>query len=107
MRIHRKKQDERKCYFLQYNQQHQKRSQVAEEKYDKVNDELNNSLEFTRYCFETWKNDEEIETYFKISEVKSYEITVVEEKGESTEGFMDTALSTLTIIGIVIKLLAL
>lgn len=47
----------------------------------------------------------EIETYFKISEVKSYEITVVEEIGESTEGFMDTALSTLTVLGILIKIL--
>ena len=46
----------------------------------------------------------EYETYFKISEVKSYEISVVEEKGESTEGFMDTALSIITVIGIVIKL---
>jgi hypothetical protein len=46
----------------------------------------------------------EIETYFKISEVKSYEITVVEEMGQSTEGFMDTALSALTILGILIKL---
>jgi len=49
----------------------------------------------------------EFETYFKISGVKSYEITIVEEKGESSEGFMDTALSTLTVLGIVIKLLAL
>ena len=49
----------------------------------------------------------EIETYFKISEVKSYELTIVDEKGVSTEGFMDTALSTLTVLGIVIKLLAL
>lgn len=49
----------------------------------------------------------EIETYFKIAEVKSYEMTVVDEMGQSTEGFMDTALSTLTIIGILIKLLAL
>lgn len=47
----------------------------------------------------------EIETYFKISEVKSYEITVVEEMGKSTEGFMDTALSGLTVLGILIKLL--
>lgn len=47
----------------------------------------------------------EIETYFKISEVKSYEIAVVDEKGESTEGFMDTALSTLTVLGILIKAL--
>lgn len=49
----------------------------------------------------------EIETYFKISEVKSYEISVVEEKGVSTEGFMDTALSGLTVLGILIKLLAI
>ena len=47
----------------------------------------------------------EIETYFKISEVKSYEITVVEEMGQSTEGFMDTALSALTVLGILIKIL--
>lgn len=47
----------------------------------------------------------EIETYFKISEVKSYEIELVDEKGESTEGFMDTALSTLTVLGILIKAL--
>ena len=46
----------------------------------------------------------EIETYFKISEVSSYEITVVEEMGKSTEGFMDAALSQLTILGILIKL---
>lgn len=46
----------------------------------------------------------DFETYFKISEVKSYEITVVEEKGESSTGFMDTALSAMTVIGIVIKL---
>ena len=53
------------------------------------------------------KESKEIETYFKISEVKSYEITVVEEMGESTEGFMDTALSTLTVLGILIKLLVI
>lgn len=47
----------------------------------------------------------EYETYFKISEVKSYEISVVEEKGESTEGFMDTALTTMTVLVTVIKLL--
>lgn len=47
----------------------------------------------------------EIATYFKIAEVKSYEITVVEEMGESTEGFMDTALSTLSVLGILIKIL--
>ena len=49
--------------------------------------------------------ENEIETYFKISEVKSYEMTVVEEKGVSTEGFMDTALSTLTVLGILVKIL--
>lgn len=49
--------------------------------------------------------NKEIEAYFKISEVKSYEITVVEEMGQSTEGFMDTALSTLTVLGILIKIL--
>lgn len=49
----------------------------------------------------------EIETYFKISEVKSYEITVVEEMGQSTEGFMDTALSALTVLGILIKALVI
>ena len=47
----------------------------------------------------------EFETYFKISEVKSYEITVVDEVGESTEGFMDTALSALTVLVTLIKLL--
>ena len=47
----------------------------------------------------------EIETYFKISDVQSYEMSVVDEKGESTEGFMDTALSAMTVLGIVIKLL--
>ena len=51
------------------------------------------------------RQDKEIETYFKISEVKSYEITVVDEMGESTEGFMDTALSTLSVLGILIKVL--
>lgn len=47
----------------------------------------------------------EIETYFKISEVKSYKITIVNKIGESTEGFMDTALSTMTIYVTLIKLL--
>ena len=47
----------------------------------------------------------EIETYFKFSEVKSYEIAVVDEMGVSSVGFMDTALSTLSVLGIVIKLL--
>ena len=45
------------------------------------------------------------ETYFKISEVKSYEISVVDEKGESSEGFMDAALTTISIISIVIRVL--
>ena len=49
----------------------------------------------------------DIETYFKISDIKSYEISVVEEAGESTEGFMDTALSTISIIVLVIKLFVL
>lgn len=53
------------------------------------------------------KESKEIETYFKISEVKSYEITVVEEIGESTEGFMDTALSTLSVLVVLIKFFVL
>lgn len=53
------------------------------------------------------KEGKEIETYFKIAEVKSYEITVVEEMGKSTEGFMDTALSTLSVLVILIKFLIL
>lgn len=56
----------------------------------------------------TMENEkEEIETYFKISEVDSYEVTLVEERGASTEGFMDTALSTLSVLGILIKLLVI
>lgn len=51
------------------------------------------------------KEEKEIETYFKISEVESYEITIVDEMGESTEGFMDAAISALTVLGILIKLL--
>lgn len=51
------------------------------------------------------KQDKEIETYFKISEVKSYEITVVDEMGETTEGFMDKALSTLSVLVVLIKVL--
>lgn len=47
----------------------------------------------------------EVETYFKISDVTSYEITVVNEKGENTEGFMDTAMQAFTVMGIVLKLL--
>jgi len=49
----------------------------------------------------------EIEIYFKIAEVDSYEIAVVEEKGNSSEGFMDTALSTITVVVTVIKLLCI
>lgn len=58
----------------------------------------------TQYI-EIGKIDEskEMETYFKISEVKSYEIAVVDEMGKSTEGFMDTALSMLSVLGILIK----
>ena len=47
----------------------------------------------------------EIDTYFKISDVKKYEISVTDEKGESTEGFMDTAMSTITILLSAIRLL--
>lgn len=46
----------------------------------------------------------DIETYFKISEVNSYNIEITDEMGKSTEGFMDTALSTLTILVMAIKL---
>ena len=46
----------------------------------------------------------DFETYFKISEVKSYEITVVDEVGQNTEGFMDTALSALTVLVTLVKL---
>ena len=49
----------------------------------------------------------EIETYFKIAEVKSYEISIVDEMGQNTEGFMDTALSALSAIVLVIKFLIL
>ena len=49
--------------------------------------------------------ENDIETYFKISDVKSYEITVVDEMGVTTEGFMDTALSALTVLGILLKVL--
>ena len=47
----------------------------------------------------------EIDTYFKISDVKKYEISVTDEKGESSEGFMDTAMSTLTILLTAIKIM--
>ena len=46
-----------------------------------------------------------IETYFKIPETKSYEISVVDEAGESTEGFMDTAMTAMSVFVLVIKLL--
>lgn len=46
-----------------------------------------------------------IETYFKISDVKSYEISIVDEMGETTVGFMDTAMSAMTVFIFVIKLL--
>lgn len=49
----------------------------------------------------------EIDTYFKISDVKKYEISLTNEKGESSEGFMDTAMSTLTVLLSVIRLLIL
>lgn len=44
-----------------------------------------------------------LEKYFKITDVRIYEITVVDEMGQSTEGFMDTAMSTLTVVVFVIK----
>lgn len=47
----------------------------------------------------------EINTYFKITDVKKYEISVTDEKGESSEGFMDTAMSTITILLSTIRLL--
>ena len=47
----------------------------------------------------------EIDKYFKISDVKKYEIFVTDEKGESSEGFMDTAMSTLTILLTAIKIM--
>ena len=46
-----------------------------------------------------------IETYFKISVIKAYEISIVDEMGETTEGFMDTAMSAMTIFVFVVKLL--
>ena len=46
-----------------------------------------------------------IETYFKISDIKAYKITVVEEKGETTDGFMDTALSAMSVLVLAIKIL--
>ena len=49
----------------------------------------------------------EIDIYFKIADVKKYKISVTDEKGESTEGFMDTAMSAITIVLSVIKLLIL
>ena len=49
----------------------------------------------------------EIDTYFKIADVKKYKISVTDEKGEATEGFMDTAMSAITIVFSVIKLLIL
>lgn len=49
----------------------------------------------------------EIDTYFKISDVKKYEISVIDEKGESSEGFMDTEMSKITILLSVIRLLIL
>lgn len=50
-------------------------------------------------------NTKSLEKYFKITDVKHYAITVVDQAGESTEGFMDTAMSTITVVLILIKLL--
>lgn len=59
----------------------------------------------TQYIeFGNVKESKEIETYFKISEVKSYELTIVEEMGQSSVGFMDTALSLMTVFGMLVKL---
>lgn len=52
-------------------------------------------------------NTKTLEKYFKITDVKSYNIAVVDEPGESTEGFMDTAMSTIIVALILIKLLIL
>ena len=52
-------------------------------------------------------NTKTLEKYFKITDVKSYNIAVVDEPGESTEGFVDTAMSTITVALILIKLLIL
>lgn len=49
----------------------------------------------------------DLNTYFKISDVKKYTVSVVDEKGESTEGFMDTAMSAITILLSTIRLLIL
>ena len=46
-----------------------------------------------------------IEKYFKITDVRKYEINVVDEPGESSEGFMDTAMSTITVVLFVLKVL--
>lgn len=45
-----------------------------------------------------------LDTYFKITDVKLYEINVVDEIGESTEGFMDMAMSTITVALFVLKI---
>ena len=46
-----------------------------------------------------------IETYFKISETKSYEISIVDEAGENSEGFMDTAMAAMSVFVLVVKLM--
>ena len=57
-------------------------------------------------CGEIKENQtKEIDTYFKIADVKKYKISVTDEKGESTEGFMDTAMSAITILLTVIKVI--
>lgn len=47
----------------------------------------------------------EIDTYFKISQVKKYGVSIQDTAGESTEGFMDTAMSAITIFISAINLL--
>ena len=47
----------------------------------------------------------EIDTYFKIAQVKKYDISIEDTAGESTEGFMDTAMSAITLFISAIQLL--
>ena len=47
----------------------------------------------------------EIDTYFKIAQVKKYDISIEDTAGESTEGFMDTSMSAITLFISAIQLL--
>jgi len=42
--------------------------------------------------------------FLLISDIKSYEVSIVDEMGKSTEGFMDTAMSAMSVFMLVIKL---